>query len=112
MRDWTQAEDRWLATHAGDGAEALASLLDVTTAELIGHALDVGIDIPPRPLMGQRCVWCGHRVTPYGKGWQSGLCEACYQDHLADLRAEATLERRARRRNDMLRRAHERTCDG
>lgn len=92
---WTKSIDVWLRHHADDGAEVLAELLDVPTSDLIDHALDMGIDIPPRPLMGDVCPWCGERMTPHSEGYASGVCSTCYRKHLIEARRRTKEEREA-----------------
>lgn len=97
-KPWTTHEDQWIRRHAGDGAEALAHLLERTPRDVILHGLDIGVDVAPRPEMGERCPSCGKRMTRFGIGYQKGgMCEACWYRHLIDVKAAAAAERKAQK---------------
>lgn len=91
---WTDNEDRWLRYHAGDGALALGIVLERSPREIVLHGIDVGIDVPLRPLLGDICPWCGGRVTPGGRGTGAGICDACWESYLSDIKAESQREKR------------------
>ena len=93
---WTEYEERWLRNHAGDGAAIIANLLGREPREVILHGLEIGVDVAPRPELGERCPWCGHRMTPHGTGYRlGGICDACWNRHLVDSKAAFKREKAA-----------------
>ena len=86
-RRWTKAEERWMASHAGDGVSIVAELLNRETHEVINHADFLGISLAVIPVRGMACPWCGKRMTFYETGYRkAGICDACYAQVLRDAR--------------------------
>lgn len=96
-REWTGAEERFCSHHRDVGAGALSELLGIPSAEVIRHMDSLGVDVPPVPLLGSVCPWCGRRMPVAGEGALSGLCDACHARLMTSLRETAAAERRARR---------------
>lgn len=97
-KPWTANENQWIKHHAGDGAAVLAHLLGREPRDVILHGLEIGVDVAPRPEMGEYCPWCGRRMTRFGTGYRfGGICEACWYRHLQDVQNAARAERQAKK---------------
>lgn len=100
--EFSRAELRFIRNHAGDGASVLAELLERPVAELLEAAYEWRIDVPPRPVLGEVCPWCGRRMTTDGTGYKrAGICDACYRRHRMEARASAMGEVEAIRADDL-----------
>lgn len=109
-RKWTQAEDRWLKNHAGDGISVLAELIGCTTSEVIVEADRLGVEVATTPDERRVCPWCGRYVSESSPSWRrAGLCDACYQMHLHECKVQRERELSARRRNDSDRKRKQRS---
>lgn len=57
----------------------------------------IGVDVPPVPLLGDVCPWCGARMPVSGEGALSGLCDACHSRLMTSMREAARADGRASR---------------
>ena len=93
--EWTGIEERFCDHHADCGAPQLAALLGTTARDVIDHMGAIGVDVPPVPLLGEVCPVCGRRMPVRGRAAENGICDACHQRALTELRAAARAERAA-----------------
>lgn len=98
---WTGVEERFCDHHADAGARVLASLLGREPREVILHMGEVGVDVPPVPLLGDVCPTCGRRMPVRGHAAERGVCDACHRRLLMEMRAVKDAERRVRRESDV-----------
>jgi tRNA(Ile2) C34 agmatinyltransferase TiaS len=75
---FSQAEDRFLRHHRGDGIALVAQVMGRTCPELLNRAEELGIELAITPEFGEVCPRCGSRMTRWGSGYRHGLCEACW----------------------------------
>jgi tRNA(Ile2) C34 agmatinyltransferase TiaS len=86
MRDFSQAEDRFLKAHRSDGITVVASVMGRDTADLVQRAGELGIEVSIVPEPGAVCPLCGGRMTRWGRGWKHGMCESCWNRRLSAAR--------------------------
>lgn len=82
MARWSEADESYLADHAGDGAEAIAKALGRTVSSVQTHASRMGVSLVVR----YHCPRCGrYTYRPLTK-W-SGWCRRCSIEESADTAA-------------------------
>lgn len=101
--EWTQSLERFCSRHRDVGAGALSELVDVSAREVIDHMGSLGVDVPPVPLLGDVCPWCGRRMSSSGRARESGLCDSCHRRLMTSLRADARAELDAARVDSRMR---------
>lgn len=94
--EWTGIEERFCSHHRDVGAFLLAELVGTTPSDVVNRMGDLGVDVPPVPLLGGVCPMCGRRMPVAGEGAARGICDACNTRMRMELRASWDSERAAR----------------
>lgn len=106
-RAWTTTEIKYLRQHRQDGAEAIAIILGRTESAVRRQASREGISWKVKG--GELCPFCGtHYVREGTSAAKHGMCIACWNIRLAELRREAEAEARTNRLREAAKKAAQR----